>query len=229
MGNAGKNGRDQRAERRERTRTKIIEATIASVAEKGAAGASLGAIMKRAKISKGLVGYHFGTKDQLLVAAFGRLCDDFRAVIGVTPDGVPSAEGDVERQLDEMIRRTFEGMGALEEDRQYAWFGFWALARAEPTLRAMNREMYGEVARYLGQMLACVAAKRGRTIDEDAAGHELSATLDGAWLHLTTRVEGFAVDDAIEMCRAFAERLLEREWGPRATAGQSSRTFVTGA
>lgn len=220
MGDAEQSRLGQRAVRKQRTRTRIIEATIASVAADGAAGASLGALSKRAKISRGLVGYHFGTKDQLLVAAFGRLCNDFRALMGVSPDG-PVAEEDAERQLDEVIRRTFEGMAGIEEDQQYAWFGFWALARAEPVLRSMNREMYDEVARHLGRMLAIVAEKRGRVIDERRAGHALSATLDGAWLHLTTRVESFTVDDAIDMCRESAERLLERDWPQR---GQEDTT-----
>jgi len=205
----------QRAERKLQTRTRIIEATIASVAADGAAGASLGAIMKRAKISRGLVGYHFGTKGQLLVAAFERLCDDFRTVIGMPPQGPPDLREDVEVQLDKIIRQTFEGMAGIEEDRQYAWFGFWALARTEPALRSLNRQLYDEVARYLGRMLASAAHKRGRCIDENAAGHELSATLDGAWLHLTTGVEDFSVDDAIEMARDCAGRLLERDWSQR--------------
>ena len=200
----------KRAERKERTRARIIDATISSVAADGAAGASLSAIMKRAKISRGLVGYHFGTKDQLLVAAFSHLCDEFRSVMGMPFEGDTELGQDAELQLDEVIRKSFEGMAGVEEDRQYAWFGFWALARAEPALSSINRGLYDEVVRHLGRLLGAAAAKRGRGIDQNAAAHELSATLDGAWLHLTTGVDGFTVDEAIAMSRDCARRLLGR-------------------
>ena len=49
-------------------RRQIIEATIASVAEEGYAGASLARVAERAKTSKGVVLYHFGGKDELIKA-----------------------------------------------------------------------------------------------------------------------------------------------------------------
>lgn len=47
-------------------RHQIIEATIAAVAEEGYAGASLAKVAQRAKISKSVVVYYFGGKDELL-------------------------------------------------------------------------------------------------------------------------------------------------------------------
>ena len=47
-------------------RAHIIEAAIATIAEVGYAQASLTQIAKRAKISKGLISYHFAGKDDLL-------------------------------------------------------------------------------------------------------------------------------------------------------------------
>jgi TetR/AcrR family transcriptional repressor of bet genes len=186
-----------------------------SVAADGAAGASLRAIVNRARISRGLVGYHFGSQASLLAAAFEHLCDDYRSMLGMVSDERPEANTDAETQLQTAIRRSFEWPPHFRE-RQYAWFGFWALARTDPALEAANREMYDEVARHLGALLATVAARRGRMIDAQAVGHELSATIDGAWLHLTTGVDGFTTADAIAMCRRCAERLLERDWDERA-------------
>lgn len=47
----------------------MIEALIAGVADEGYAGASLAKVAERAKISKSVVVYHFGGKDELLEAA----------------------------------------------------------------------------------------------------------------------------------------------------------------
>lgn len=47
-------------------RTQIVECAIETIAEIGYAQASLGQIAKRAKISKGVISYHFANKGELL-------------------------------------------------------------------------------------------------------------------------------------------------------------------
>ena len=49
-------------------RAQIIEATVATIAEEGLAKASFAKIAARAKISPGLITYHFDTRDQLIAA-----------------------------------------------------------------------------------------------------------------------------------------------------------------
>jgi TetR/AcrR family transcriptional repressor of bet genes len=201
----------QRAQRVLETRARIVEATIRSIAARGVAGASMGSIMRQAEISRGLVGYHFGSKGNLLVAAFQRLCDDYRSMLGIGPVQQVVVGEDAERQLHAVIGRCFE-WPAEYQDRQYAWFGFWALARTEPRLRSVNRQVNDEAAAHLGTLLAAAGRKRGRIINEQLAGRELSATIDGAWLHLTTGVESLTPDQAVKMCQQCAEHLLERDW-----------------
>ncbi|WP_338106680.1 TetR/AcrR family transcriptional regulator [Psychrobacillus psychrodurans] len=47
-------------------RNQIVECAIETIAEIGYAQASLGQIAKRAKISKGVISYHFANKEELL-------------------------------------------------------------------------------------------------------------------------------------------------------------------
>ncbi|PEM02715.1 TetR/AcrR family transcriptional regulator, partial [Bacillus pseudomycoides] len=47
-------------------RAQIVECAIETIAEVGYAQASLGQIAKRAKISKGVISYHFTNKKELL-------------------------------------------------------------------------------------------------------------------------------------------------------------------
>ena len=212
MGSARQDKPSQRERRRLETKARIIEATIRSIGAQGPAGASMGSIMRQAGISRGLVGYHFGSKGNLLAAAFQRLCDDYRAMLGIGRDQQTSVGEDPERELHVVIRRCFEWPAAYQ-DRQYAWFGFWALARTEPDLRAVNRQINDEAAAHLGALLAAAGARRGQVVNEARAGRELAATIDGAWLHLTTGVESFTAEQAVTMCQQYAERLLERDWG----------------
>jgi TetR/AcrR family transcriptional regulator, transcriptional repressor of bet genes len=200
----------------------MLEATISSIAEHGVAGASLDVIMRRVHMSTGLVAYHFGGKPKLLAAAFERLCDSYREMLGLLPGRETDFGDDVEELLQVAIRRSFEWPRRYRE-RQYAWFGFWALARTEPALRAVNRQMNDEVARHLARMLSAAAAKRGGAIDERTAGRELSAVIDGAWLHLTTGADDFTQEDAVAMCRRYVSTLLERDCGVDAAASIQTR------
>jgi len=190
-----------RAERKDRTRAKIIEATIDCVAEHGVDGTTVSLIVERAHVSRGLAGYHFGSKSELLAAAFRSLTDDYRALLGIVPGREPEFGPDVEDLLRQVIRRSLD-------DKQYAWFGFWVLARTDPEVRRANREVFDDTSRYLGEILAAIAGRRGRVIDAERAGRALSVTIEGAWLNLTVGTEGFTMEEALSVCERHAWDLL---------------------
>lgn len=57
-------------------RHQIVEAAIAAVAAEGYAGASLAKVARRAKISKSVVVYYFGGKDELLESTVHQIYDE---------------------------------------------------------------------------------------------------------------------------------------------------------
>ncbi len=156
------------------------------------------------------MGYHFGSKADLLVAAFEQLCDGYREMLGMLSEEPTADPVEAASKLDEALRKSFVWPARFRE-RQYAYFGFWAMARTDAKLRMVNRRVYDEVAAYLGMLLGSIARARGRTINEKAAGLELSATIDGAWLHLTTGVDGFTREIALRICSECVARILERD------------------
>lgn len=217
----GRTGLQSRADRKDRTRARIIEATIRCVAEHGVEGATVSSIAESARVSRGLAGYHFGTKSALLVAAFQSLADDYRAVLGMDSEQMPPGDIDVEESLARVIRRAVGGPGHYEDQ---AWLGFWSLARNDAELQRVNREAFDDVAAYLGNILAAVAGKNGRVIDAQRAGRSLSVTIEGAWLHLTVGTEGFTLQEAVAMCEELAASLLERAVEPARAAGSRRET-----
>ena len=93
-------------------------------------------------------------------------------------------------------------------DRQYAWFGFWALARSEPQIERLNHALYEEIVTHLGSLIAEVARRRGRDIDTAAAGRGLAAMMEGAWVHAIIGVEGMVVTEAQRLSLDYVSRLL---------------------
>lgn len=74
-------------------RQQLIACTIASVAENGYAGASLAEIAKRAGVSKGVVLYHFRTKDELVRATVNAIFAELRDFIVPRLAAESSAQG----------------------------------------------------------------------------------------------------------------------------------------
>ncbi|TQM09627.1 TetR/AcrR family transcriptional regulator [Pseudonocardia kunmingensis] len=76
----------------EARRRQIVECTIALVAERGPAAASLSAIAARAGISKAAVLYHFSTKDAVLDATARHVMTSFAAAVGERVDAADGPE-----------------------------------------------------------------------------------------------------------------------------------------
>ena len=74
---AGLSARDARARRSlsSEKAQRIIEAMRRSVARRGTAGSTFDHVSREAGVSRGLLHYYFGTKEQLLVEAVRRDCE----------------------------------------------------------------------------------------------------------------------------------------------------------
>ena len=191
-------------------RARLVEATIASIAHNGLAGASIEKITRRAGVSRGLVRHYFGAKSNLLAEAFTTLADDFRSMLGMDARLAPASDHEAEIRLRRTILPMFDRLAPVP-DRQYAWFGFWALARSEPQIEQLNHELYEEIVEYLGGQIADIAARRGVEVDAAAAGRGLAAMMEGAWVHSIIGVEGMTVTEAQRLSLDYVARLLGGE------------------
>ena len=188
-------------------RARLVEATIASVAHDGLAGASVEKITHRAGVSRGLVRHYYGAKINLLADAFQKLADDFRQMLGMDLPAEADSDEAAELRLRKAILPMFERLEPVP-DRQYAWFGFWALARSEPQIEALNHALYEEIVTYLGGLISDVASRRGRDVDAAAASRGLAAMMEGAWVHCIIGVEGMSVGEAQRLSLSYVSRLL---------------------
>ena len=81
-------------------RQQIIEATIAAVAEEGYAGASLAKVAERAKISKSVVIYHFGGKDELLETTVNQIYDELWSFVRPRLEAEKTARGQLRAYIE---------------------------------------------------------------------------------------------------------------------------------
>jgi len=128
---------------REAARTRLLEATIRTVQEKGRGGATARAITSAAEANLGSITYHFGSKDQLVDQALVAVCE--RWADSLKGSGLVSATG---RTLGERIARSLGAFAtALPRNRPLALAFIEALASAErsPTVREALRDSYEDL------------------------------------------------------------------------------------
>lgn len=72
------------------TKTRIVEAALATLKEEGFAGASARAIARRGRFNQALIFYHFGTLSDLLLAALDRTSEVRMAAYREAIEGIDS-------------------------------------------------------------------------------------------------------------------------------------------
>ena len=90
---------DQFKEMREATTAKILGSAIHLFSEKGFHGASMDAVAKKAKISKGLAYNYFKTKDDILAAIIEKRMKEVNQILDALPTGATPHQ-----QLDYLLK-----------------------------------------------------------------------------------------------------------------------------
>jgi len=156
----------------------LVRTTYRAISEKGVHRVSLQEIADRAGVSKGIILYHFGTKNRLMLATMGwvlqRNAERIRKAI--------SAETDPERQVLVMIEVIFRNADAnrrfyftyldlLDHAARVAEFG-----KLNATFRPIVNSLYADVIRN------GVSAEVFTVENVDEAAYTLRAIVDGLFL-----------------------------------------------
>jgi AcrR family transcriptional regulator len=132
-------------------RERILDATEALVAEKGAAAATIEAIVKGAGVSSVTFYEHFRNKEECLVAAFDRAVDELRAELR------EAAPADADR--DERVRAGLATLlAAVDAEPARARLCFVEAQRGGPRMRARYDEALDAAAAELDDPLAQAVA-----------------------------------------------------------------------
>ncbi|MDX6656269.1 MAG: hypothetical protein QOH62_1062 [Solirubrobacteraceae bacterium] len=175
---------------------RIVDAMRTSVAQRGVAGSTFDHVAREAGVSRGLLHYYFGTKEQLLAEVVRRDSDLRMGALEERLAGARSADDFVA-----LLRSSLEGM--LAEDPEFVTLVFELF-----TLSRRN----DEIAAAFAQLLR-------RTRDHVAA--LLDAKQREGVVHLHADAEAVA-DVLFAMADGLAIRMLaepERDWRATVEAG----------
>lgn len=197
--------RARRAELKANTRQRLLDATIDVIAAKGFAGTTLAEVGRRAGMSRGIVNFHFASKERLLVATLLHLAGEYalrleRALARAGPD--PAA------RLGAMIAVEFHPRLCTRR-KLLAWRAFWAEAQARPAFRRLRDELdarYFREARTLAARLIEDGGYAG--LDATLVARGLNAMTDGLWDEITMHPGQCSRPQGVRVCRTFLAGLF---------------------
>ncbi|MGN6371466.1 MAG: TetR/AcrR family transcriptional regulator [Solirubrobacteraceae bacterium] len=169
---------------------RIVEAMRHSVARRGAAGSTFDHVSREAGVSRGLLHYYFGTKEQLLVEAVRRDCELRVEALEQRLAGAQTADAFIDLMAENL-------QDTIREDPDFLTLAFELF-----TLSRRNEEIAQEYAGLMRRMRARVASL-------------LDAAQKAGVLRLHADPEAIA-DILFSLADGFALRMLsdpERDFG----------------
>jgi AcrR family transcriptional regulator len=147
-------------ERRAETQTRLLDATVESLAELGWSGTSTTEVARRAGVSRGAQQHHYPTKMLLVGAALEHLLEGQRVLFERAFAALPAERRNVEGALD-LLWDTFRQAPAL------ALMELAMAARTDVTLRELS---IGITERIIQVILETFQRLFPESVDEETAG-----------------------------------------------------------
>ena len=170
---------DKRKLRGQESRSHILQSAITCIAELGLGSLTLDRVAERAGISRGLVVFHFKSKNQLFEEVLNFLgkqyADDWYAVLNQDSDSA----------LDKLLQLTDFDIRFCYQHSKYvaAWHAFWGKARGNVLYHDLSLPRDERYASELEQLLATMVEESGQDADElPLLSAGLMAMLFGVWI-----------------------------------------------
>jgi AcrR family transcriptional regulator len=183
---------------------RIIEAMRASVGTRGAAGSTFDHVAREAGVSRGLLHYYFGSKEQLLIEVVRHDCE---VRIDRVDEGIARA-----RNVDEIVAALVVGLEEFiegEPGSQAVIYEILSASRHSDEIRAELAELYRRWRAHLGEGLR--AKEREGVVrlraDPESVASMLFALADGFGIQVISDPD-WDRDAAFEVGVGIARRLL---------------------
>ena len=218
-------GKADPADRKDLRRQQLIEATIAVIGRQGYAGTRLADVARQAKVSYGVVGFYFKTKEELLLATLQWLADEYTRV---WQDAVAKAGPSPVDRLRAIIEADFSPKIASEK-KIAVWYAFWAEGRTRPKYRKLCAELYNDYHWQVRNLLEQIIADGGYSdLDAEQVTVALNAMTDGMWLDLQIQPRDFDREQAKRAIEMFLGKLFPAEFAQRPAAGTGRDAGISG-
>ncbi len=184
---------------KETRRLQLIEATIDSLAKRGYSETTMADVADGAGLSRGIVNFHFESKEKLLVATLQYMADEYSAHWRTA---LQKAGEDPARQLRALVAADFD-RAICNKRKLAAWCAFWGEAKSRPTYQSLCGARDEAYQRVFIELCTALKKDAGYDYDAQATALALSATLEGLWLRLMMGTEDVTRETALQAAMEF--------------------------
>ncbi|OBQ66405.1 transcriptional regulator BetI [Mesorhizobium erdmanii] len=205
-GDAEKRGRKASKEVRQ---LQLIEATIDSLAKRGYAETTMADVADGAGLSRGIVNFHFESKEKLLIATLQHMYDEYSAHWRAS---LQKAGDDPARQLQQLVWADFD-RAICNKRKLAAWLAFWGEAKSRPTYQALSSSRDAYYQQVFIDLCTTLKQSGSYTYDPPVMALSLSAMLEGLWLRLMMGTEDTTRETALQAANAFLAAAFPKHYG----------------
>jgi TetR/AcrR family transcriptional repressor of bet genes len=187
----------------------LIEATIDSLAKRGYAETTMADVADGAGLSRGIVNFHFESKEKLLIATLQYMYDEYSAHWRAA---LQKAGDDPARQLQVLVWADFD-RSICNKRKLAAWLAFWGEAKSRPVYQALSSSRDAYYQQVFIDLCATLKQSGGYGYEPQVMALALSAMLEGLWLRLMMGTEDTTRETALQAANAFLAAAFPKHYG----------------
>ena len=187
----------------------LIEATIDSLAKRGYAETTMADVADGAGLSRGIVNFHFESKEKLLIATLQHMYDEYSAHWRAS---LQKAGDDPARQLQVLVWADFD-RSICNKRKLAAWLAFWGEAKSRPVYQALSSSRDNYYQQVFIDLCATLKESGGYAYEPQVMALALSAMLEGLWLRLMMGTEDTTRETALQAANAFLAAAFPKHYG----------------
>jgi len=184
---------------KETRRQQLIEATIDSLARRGYSETTMADVADGAGLSRGIVNFHFESKEKLLVATLQYMADEYAQH---WRNSLRKAGDDPAGQLLTLVGADFD-RSICTKRKIAAWCAFWGEAKSRPTYQSLCGARDAAYQNVFIELCRTLKKQGAYEFDADGTALALSAMLEGLWLRLLMGTEDVTRESALKAATEF--------------------------
>ncbi|TGT37069.1 transcriptional regulator BetI [bacterium M00.F.Ca.ET.141.01.1.1] len=186
----------------------LIEATIDSLAKRGYSETTMADVADGAGLSRGIVNFHFESKEKLLVATLQHMYDEYSAH---WRNALQKAGDDPADQLQALVAADFD-RSICNKRKLAAWCAFWGEAKSRPTYQALSSARDVVYQDIFIELCATLKQSGGYAYEPQVMALALSAMLEGLWLRLMMGTENTTRETSLQAANEFLSAAFPRHY-----------------
>ncbi len=172
--------RKSRKASKETRQQQLIEATIDSLAKRGYSDTTLANVADGAGLSRGIVNFHFESKEKLLVATLQYMADEYA---NHWNSALEKAEDSAGGKIWALVNADFDRRICTKR-KLAAWCAFWGEAKSRPTYQALCGASDLNYQRTFTDLCTELKSEGDYVYDPELMALGICSMMEGLWFRL---------------------------------------------